>query len=124
MLAERRVVCLIIRNTEQIYLISLGIPLVTQSDPGTENNGMANCHTVICHRLDPSLQGTIQHQWKFDKMNVKPEIWWSYLRSNFTPRFEDILEQGLTFGLYDPNSPIERQETFLFIITFSFRQLM
>jgi hypothetical protein len=68
---------------------------------------MANCHTVIRHRIDPSLEGTIQHQWKFDKMNVKPEIWWSYLRTNFTRGFEDILDQGLTFGLYDPNNPLE-----------------
>ena len=77
-----------------------------QSDIGTENNGMANCHTAICHQLDASLQGTIQHQWKFDKMNVKPEIWWSYLQNNFTLGFEDILDQGLIFGLYDPDNPL------------------
>ena len=109
MLAERRVVCPDnLQYGANLSYPLLGIPLVTQSDPGTENNGMANCHTVICHRLDPSLQGTIQHQWKFDKMNVKPEIWWSYLRTNFSPGFEDILDQGLNFGLYDPNDPLER----------------
>ena len=45
----------------QCPLTSLGIPMVTQSDLGTENNVMANCHTSIWHQLDPSLQGTIQH---------------------------------------------------------------
>ncbi|KAH9915480.1 hypothetical protein B0H21DRAFT_664705, partial [Amylocystis lapponica] len=36
---------------------SLGgrIPLLTQSDLGTENNGIANAQTVLRHRLDPSL---------------------------------------------------------------------
>jgi hypothetical protein len=107
MLAERRVVCSDNLQCGQVYLICLGIPLVTQSDPGTENNGMANCHTVPSSTRSITT-GTIQHQWKFDKMNVKPEIWWSYLQTNFSPGFEDILDQGLTFGLYDPNDPLER----------------
>ncbi|KAJ6573341.1 hypothetical protein B0H10DRAFT_1964050 [Mycena sp. CBHHK59/15] len=40
-----------------------GIPLITQSDLGSENNGIANCHTVTRQRLDPSLNGTLQHRW-------------------------------------------------------------
>ncbi|KZT49991.1 hypothetical protein CALCODRAFT_445088, partial [Calocera cornea HHB12733] len=40
-----------------------GIPLLTQSDPGTENNGMANCQTMLRHQLDPSLWDALQHQW-------------------------------------------------------------
>lgn len=41
-------------------------------------------------------------------MNVKPEIWWSILQNNFSPGFEDILEHGITYALYDPNDPLEK----------------
>lgn len=48
-----------------------GIPLITQSDPGSENYGIANCQTVTRQRLDPSLQGSLQHRWMNKKaMNV------------------------------------------------------
>ncbi|KAF7314758.1 hypothetical protein MKEN_00949800 [Mycena kentingensis (nom. inval.)] len=39
------------------------IPLLTFSDTGRENNGIAKLHTTMRHRLDPSLEGTIQHKW-------------------------------------------------------------
>ncbi|KAJ7208648.1 hypothetical protein GGX14DRAFT_342364, partial [Mycena pura] len=38
---------------------------------GNENNGIANVHSTIRQRLDPSLEGTLQHKWFFDKMNIK-----------------------------------------------------
>lgn len=81
---------------------------MTQSDPGTENNTTANCHTESRHRLDPTLIGTIQHQWKHDKMNVKPEALWSVLRRYWTPGFEDILQRGVNLGLYDSSNALER----------------
>ncbi|KAG6875534.1 hypothetical protein C0993_008752 [Termitomyces sp. T159_Od127] len=62
-----------------------GIPLITQSDRGRENNGMANCHTMLRHQLDPSLVGTLQHRWTVEKGNVKPEAAWSQLCHQFTP---------------------------------------
>ena len=34
---------------KQILTSDLGVPLITQSNLGTENNGMANCHTAIHH---------------------------------------------------------------------------
>ncbi|KAG8941619.1 hypothetical protein FRC04_004139 [Tulasnella sp. 424] len=36
-----------------------GMPLITQSDEGTENYGIANAQTTMRHMLDPSLEGTI-----------------------------------------------------------------
>lgn len=94
--------------------ILTGIPLVTQSDLGSENFGIANCHTVTRQRLDPSLEGTLQHRWMDKKaMNVKPEATWSQLRRNFTPGFEDVLDKGLIEDhqgriLYDLLNPLHR----------------
>ncbi|KAJ7721439.1 hypothetical protein DFH07DRAFT_872169 [Mycena maculata] len=72
-------------------------PLVSQSDPGTENFGLANGHTLIRHFHDPSLRGTLQHRWMREKKNVMPEISWSQLRHRFTPGFEDILDIGISY---------------------------
>ncbi|KAJ7438148.1 hypothetical protein FB451DRAFT_1344417 [Mycena latifolia] len=86
-----------------------GIPLITQSDPGSENYGIANCHTVTRQRLDPSLVGSLQHRWMNKKaMNVKPEPMWSQYRRNFSPGFEDILDEGVNRGLYKPDRPLEK----------------
>ncbi|KAJ7460012.1 hypothetical protein B0H11DRAFT_2242239 [Mycena galericulata] len=86
-----------------------GIPLITQSDPGTENYGIANCHTATRQRLDPSLVGTMQHRWMSkNAMNVKPEAAWSQMRRQFTPGFENILDDGVARGLYDINKPLEK----------------
>ncbi|KAF8125216.1 hypothetical protein K438DRAFT_2002219 [Mycena galopus ATCC 62051] len=91
-----------------------GIPLITQSDLGSENYGIANCHTVTRQRLDPSLVGTLQHRWMNKKaMNVKPEVAWSGMRRNFTPGFEDVLDKGTIPDaqgntLYDLLNPLHR----------------
>ncbi|KAJ8090301.1 hypothetical protein PM082_018897 [Marasmius tenuissimus] len=82
-----------------------GVPMTTQSDPGTENNGIANCHTWIRQKLDPDLEGTLQHRWMKQTKNVKPEIQWSIFRRMFTPKFEELLEEGETYGFYNPNDP-------------------
>lgn len=81
--------------------------LITQSDPGSENYGPANCQTDIRHRLDPTLRDTRQHRWMKDKVNVKPEALWSVLRRNFTPGFETILDAGIESGLFSPDDPLE-----------------
>lgn len=86
----------------------IGVPLVTQSDRGRENNGIANMHTTLRHRLDPSLCDTLQHRWCIDKSNIKAEALWSQLRRYFTPGFESTLDYGLINGLYDPNDPLEK----------------
>ncbi|KAF8835867.1 hypothetical protein BDN67DRAFT_992298 [Paxillus ammoniavirescens] len=61
------------------------IPMVTQSDPGTENFGTANTQTMLRQVKDPSLQG----------FNIMPEIAWSQLRHRFAPGFEGLLNEGL-----------------------------
>ncbi|KAJ6474357.1 hypothetical protein C8R45DRAFT_835079 [Mycena sanguinolenta] len=82
-------------------------PLVSQSDPGTENYGLANGHTLLRHLHDPSLEGTLQHRWMLKKKNVMPEIGWSQLRHRFTPGFEDILDVGVNNGWYNPDILLE-----------------
>lgn len=83
---------------------------MTQSDPGSENYGIANCHTVTRQRLDPLLIGTLQHRWmnKLKAMNVKPEVLWSLLRRNFAPGFEDVLEEGIRNNLFNVNDPLHQ----------------
>jgi hypothetical protein len=86
-----------------------GIPLITQSDPGSENYGIANCHTVTRQRLDPSLKGTLQHKWmNKNAMNVKPEAVWSILRRHWTVGFENLLETGMHQGLYNLDDPLQK----------------
>ncbi|KAG2131596.1 uncharacterized protein EDB93DRAFT_1255444 [Suillus bovinus] len=55
------------------------MPMVTQSDPGSENFGIANAHTTLRQWHDPALQGTLQHRWMRHKKNVMPEITWSQM---------------------------------------------
>ncbi|KAF9553186.1 hypothetical protein CPC08DRAFT_645938 [Agrocybe pediades] len=89
---------------------SLGVmPLITQSDPGSENYGIANAHTTLRHMHDRlrSLEGTVQHRWMRHKKNVKPEATWSQFRRRFAPGFEDLLELGVTNGWYDITRPID-----------------
>ena len=85
-----------------------GIPIITQSDPGTENYGVANAHTVMHHCLDPSLAGTLQHRFAPGHNNILSEIKWSVFCCDFSPGFEDILEQGVQSGWYDVNDALEK----------------
>ncbi|KAF8076956.1 hypothetical protein FPV67DRAFT_1715799 [Lyophyllum atratum] len=83
------------------------MPLVTQSDPGSENYGIANVTTALRHWHDPRLQGTLQHRWMRQKKNVMPEIAWSQLRRRFSPGFEDVLEYGVQEEWYDIDDPLD-----------------
>lgn len=83
------------------------VPLTTQADPGNENNGVANAHTIIRHTLDPSLKDTRQHRIMRKHNNVKSESNWSIFRRDFTPGFENIFESGVNQGLYDVDDPLE-----------------
>ncbi|KAJ7694463.1 hypothetical protein B0H14DRAFT_3120320 [Mycena olivaceomarginata] len=89
------------RNTAPVTSYYLGavrrqntMPLLTFSDTGHENNGIAKCHSTMRQRLDPSLRGTIQHKWFYDKMNIKSEISWGRLRRGWATGFEMLLDQG------------------------------
>jgi hypothetical protein len=78
------------------------------SDPGTENNGIANMHTTMRHQLDPSLRDTLQHLFCRDKMNIKSEIGWSQFRAQWTPGFEDLFDFGVNSGLYTASDALEK----------------
>ncbi|KAG1865231.1 hypothetical protein C8R48DRAFT_550718, partial [Suillus tomentosus] len=77
------------------------MPLITQSDLGTENYGIANVQTLLRQRYDPTLQGTLQHCWMCTKKNVMPEITWLQLWHRFTPGFENLLDEGVIEGWYN-----------------------
>ncbi|KAF7312964.1 hypothetical protein MKEN_00981000 [Mycena kentingensis (nom. inval.)] len=83
------------------------MPLVTQSDPGVENFGIANGHTLLRHSQDHSLVDTLQHQWKNEEKNIKPEIVWSQFRRRFVPGFQDILDFGVNNDWYSTSNLLE-----------------
>ncbi|KAI5998323.1 hypothetical protein F5J12DRAFT_724905, partial [Pisolithus orientalis] len=72
------------------------IPMITQSDPGTENFGIANAQTLLWQMHDLALEGYIQHQWMHTKKNIKPEIAWSQLCCRFSPAFESLLDMAVS----------------------------
>ncbi|KAH9009812.1 hypothetical protein EDB84DRAFT_1545636 [Lactarius hengduanensis] len=84
-----------------------GVPLITQSDPGTENVNVAYAHTALRHQADPSLDGTIQHRWFRKHGNIKPEIHWSVFRRDWAAGFQEMLDKGVDQGLYDIGDPLE-----------------
>ncbi|KAJ7574508.1 hypothetical protein C8J56DRAFT_802832 [Mycena floridula] len=79
--------------------------LVSQSDLGSENYGIANGQTMLRQLHDPSLVGTLQHRWKREKKNVIPEIAWGQLRRRWTPGYETLIDSGIHRGWYDPSIP-------------------
>ena len=83
------------------FNVLLGAPCVTQSDLGTENYNVAYAHTHIRHALDPTLSGSIQHQWKRGHSNIKPEQMWWRFRKTWVPGFEKLLEKGITRQWYN-----------------------
>ncbi|KAJ7934365.1 hypothetical protein B0H13DRAFT_1591672, partial [Mycena leptocephala] len=83
------------------------MPLVSQSDPGVEKFELANGHTLFRHWHDPTLTGTLQHQWMNEKKNVMPEIGWSQLRHCWTSGFEGVLDVGVNNGWYDPSDLLQ-----------------
>ena len=79
------------------------------SDPGTENNGIANMHTMTRHQLDPSLHDTLQHLFCCNKMNIKLKIGWSQFRAQWAPGFfDDLFNFGVNTGLYTASDPLEK----------------
>ncbi|KAI6011252.1 hypothetical protein BKA83DRAFT_4502818 [Pisolithus microcarpus] len=83
------------------------IPMITQSDPGTENFGIANAQTLLRQMHDPMLEGYVQHRWMHTKKNIMPEIAWSQLRRRFSPGFESLLNTGVDAGWYDPDNMLQ-----------------
>jgi hypothetical protein len=96
---------LFIMGLSDIYV---GAPCVTQSDRGTENFNVAYAHTQIRHTLDPSLSGSIQHQWMHGHSNIKPEQMWSRFRRMWAPGFESLLQKGISQQWYDDVNVADR----------------
>ncbi|KAG1786733.1 uncharacterized protein HD556DRAFT_1449391 [Suillus plorans] len=65
------------------------IPMVAQSDPGSENYGIAN------------------HRWMRTKKNIMPEIAWSQLCRRFVPGYETLFDEGVVSGWYDSDNVLQ-----------------
>ncbi|KAG2158616.1 uncharacterized protein EDB93DRAFT_556898 [Suillus bovinus] len=91
-----------------IDVVITDMPMVTQSDPGSENFGIANAHTMLRQWHNLTLQGTLKHRWMCMKKNVMPEITWSQLRHRFTPGYENYLDSGVDAGWYDCGNALQR----------------
>jgi len=81
--------------------------LITQSDPGSKNYGVANAHTMTHHRLDPSLSNTLQYRWMQKKQHIKSEANWSIFHHDFTSKFENIFDMDVNSKWYNINNPLE-----------------
>ena len=90
------------------YVHMASIPIITPSNPGTENYGVADAHTVMCHHLDPSLASTLQHHFTSGYNNILLEIKWSIFCCDFSLGFEDMLEQGVQNGWYNVNDALQK----------------
>ena len=88
-----------------LYLYE-GIPLITQSDPRTENVNVAYAQTTLCH-MEPSLTGTIQHWWFCKHGNIKLEIHWSVFHRDWAVGFQALLDKGVDAQYYDVRDPLE-----------------
>lgn len=77
-----------------IELYHLQDPLITQSDLGFENHGIADAQIILypCQWHHPDLEETVQHQCMHSKKNGKPEIDWSQFMQQFTSGFENIIQ--------------------------------
>ncbi|KAG8712180.1 hypothetical protein FRC09_020143 [Ceratobasidium sp. 395] len=83
------------------------MPLLTHSDPGTENFGVANAQTVLQQLLNPSLAGTSQHTWLQGHLNIKPKIAWSQIHRRLSEGLEAVLQIDINQGWFNPNNNLE-----------------
>ena len=72
-----------------------------------ENVNVAYAQTALRHRLEPSLDGSIQHRWFRKHGNIKPEIHWSVFRRDWAVGFQALLDRGVNEGYYDIGDPLE-----------------
>jgi hypothetical protein len=88
--------------------ISIGAPLLTRSSLGNENYNVACAHTHIRHALDPTLSGSIQHEWRHGPSDMKSEQMWCRFRKTWAPGFEALLEKGIEQLWYDSANVADR----------------
>lgn len=94
-----------------IYILisaTTGLPLVTQSDPGTENYNVAYAQTTLRHELDNSLAGSIQHKWYRGHGNIKPEQAWWRVRETWSAGFEGLLDKGVRKQWYNADNVTDK----------------
>jgi hypothetical protein len=91
--------------------IFIGAPCITQSDHGTENFNVTYAHTHLHHQLDPSLSGSIQHQWMHGHSNIRPEQMWSQFHRMWVPGFENLLQEGIRQQWYHDINVADRYIT-------------
>ena len=86
--------------------------MITQSDHGTENYGIAYAHTFMRQHLDPDLKGTLQHNFMRGHTNIKPERAWGRLRDTWSKGFEDMLNIGIMNQWYNTSNLVDRYGSF------------
>lgn len=84
-----------------------GMPMLTQSDPGTENFGIANVQSTLCQMLDSSLSGTMQHIRLRKHGNIKPEVFWAGYQKQLATGLEPFISIRLEEGFFNPDTHIE-----------------
>lgn len=90
----------------------VGLPMLTQSDHGTENYNIAYAQTHMRQKLDPDLVGTLQHSFMRGHTNIKPERAWGRLRDTWSKGFEDMLNIGITNQWYNTSNVLDRYAPF------------
>ena len=65
---------------------------------------------VICGE---ALGETLQHKFRGNKGNIKPEIAWRRLRTSWSEGFEELIQIGIDNDWYDPDDPLERYVSLL-----------
>ncbi|KAG5219837.1 hypothetical protein IMY05_C4755000700 [Salix suchowensis] len=102
------------------------IPLIAQSDPGSENFGIAKAHTFLWHWHDPDMNGYLCHRWMKEKKNIPPEISWSQLRrgSLLDSKIFLIKVKVQAEGLQKQERYMHHQITGLHIVPLSFENII
>jgi hypothetical protein len=81
------------------------MPLVTQSDPGTENFGIANGHTMLHQWYDPSLQGvhnTASLDANQEQCHARDRV-----VATVTSCFESLLDHRVEQDWYDSDNTLQ-----------------
>lgn len=84
------------------------VPLLTESETETENEGIANAQTVLRRGQDPYLPATLQHISREKGRNMKPKMARCRLGGTWASGFERPLEMGIARGLYNSQLPLHR----------------
>ncbi|QRV83586.1 hypothetical protein RhiJN_11602 [Ceratobasidium sp. AG-Ba] len=82
------------------------VPLLTQSDAGSENYHVADAQTTLRQMTDPSLQGSRQHGVSQKHGNIKSEQFWSGMSERASSGLKQFLQLGIEDESYDSTVPL------------------